>query len=370
MSPSTKKRIVLLPGDGIGPEVTYWGRAVIEMICSGFHISVIFENCLIGHAAIEATGSPLPEETLRNCSAADAILMGAVGHPKYDNDPDAKVRPEQGLLKIRKSLNLFANIRPIKIFDALSEASSLKPEILQGTDILFYRELTGGIYFGQRGTHPDGDHAYDTMSYTKGEVERIARMAFEAAKNRRGILHSVDKANVLDSSRMWRKTVNEIAKDYPEVKLNHMFIDNAAMQLIRDPKQFDVVLTGNMFGDILTDEASQICGSLGLLPSASLSDNIGLYEPVHGSAPDIAGKNIANPLASMLSAAMLLRHSLDLHDEARIVEESIAEILNAGFRTKDLANANTAEDKICNTDEIGNLVLEKIESKIFQSVVI
>ncbi|NNE29539.1 MAG: 3-isopropylmalate dehydrogenase [Saprospiraceae bacterium] len=365
-----KKRIVVLPGDGIGPEVTYWARTALEAIGKGFNHPFLFEQSLIGHAAIEATGSPLPEETLDNCKAADAILLGAVGHPKYDLDPSAKVRPEQGLLKLRKSLNLFANLRPIKIYDALASASSLKREILEGTDILFYRELTGGIYFGNRGTHPEGNHAYDTLSYTREEIIRIATMAFQAAQGRRGILHSVDKANVLDSSRLWRATVIEVSKQFPDVQLVHMFVDNAAMQLIRDPKQFDVVLTGNMFGDILTDEASQISGSLGMLPSASLSGRIGMYEPVHGSAPDIAGKNMANPMATMLSAAMMLRHSFEMEEESLLIEESIAGVLEEGLRTRDIANEKTPIENICTTDEIGTQILEKIESRMFQSVMI
>jgi len=370
MSPVIKKRIVILAGDGIGPEVCYWGRAVLETIFRGFNHPFIFEEALIGHAAIEATGDPLPPETIANCKSADAILLGAVGHPKFDNDPSATVRPEQGLLKIRKILNLYANLRPIKIYDALADASSLKPQILQGTDILFYRELTGGIYFGQRGTHPEGKDAFDTLAYTKDEVQRIARMAFEAAQHRRGIVHSIDKANVLDSSRLWRATVSELAEEFPDVQLQHMYVDNAAMQLIRDPRQFDVVLTGNMFGDILTDEASQISGSLGLLPSASIGGALGMYEPVHGSAPDIAGKNIANPLATILSAAMMLRHSFEMHEEAQMIEDSIASVLNDGYRTKDLANEDTPKDKLCSTDQIGKFTLETIESKLFQSVVI
>lgn len=370
MSPIIKKRIVILPGDGIGPEVCYWGQAAIEAIARGFNHPFIFEQALIGHAAIEATGDPLPAETIASCQAADAILLGAVGHPKYDNDPSATVRPEQGLLKIRKLLNLYANLRPIKIYDALSNASSLKPEILKGTDILFYRELTGGIYFGERGTHPAGEHAFDTMSYTKAEIQRIGRMAFAAAQQRRKILHSIDKANVLDSSRLWRATVNELSNEFPDVTLQHMFVDNAAMQLIRDPRQFDVVLTGNMFGDILTDEASQISGSLGLLPSASIGGQLGMYEPVHGSAPDIAGKNIANPLATMLSAAMLLRHSFRMDEEAKVIEDSIASVLDEGYRTRDLAKEDTPRDKLCTTDQIGKLTLEMIESKLFQSVMI
>ena len=277
MSEPQNKRIIVLAGDGIGPEVTYWATQALQMIARGFNHQFIFEEALIGHAAIQATGNPLPEQTLKTCKGAHAILLGAVGHPKYDNDPSAKVRPEQGLLKIRKELGLYANLRPIKIFDALASASCLKEEVLSGTDILFYRELTGGIYFGDRRESENGNPAFDTLKYSVEEIERIAKMAFEAAERRRGIVHSIDKANVLASSRLWRSTVNKMAENYPQVQLHHMFVDNMAMQLIRDPKQFDVVLTGNMFGDILTDEASQISGSLGLLPSASLGKHIGLF---------------------------------------------------------------------------------------------
>ncbi len=370
MSDPQIRRIAVLSGDGIGPEVTFWGIKALKMVAKGFNHQFIFEKGLIGHAAIEETGKPLPEETISICKGAHAILLGAVGHPKYDNDPSAKVRPEQGLLKIRKELGLYANLRPIKIFESLLGASSLKEEILKGTDILFYRELTGGIYFGKREKSLDGKTAYDTMSYSEMEVERITRMAFEAAQKRNGIVHSVDKANVLDSSRLWRATVNKIANEYPDVQLNHMFVDNMAMQLIRDPKQFDVVITGNMFGDILTDEASQISGSLGLLPSASLGKHVGLFEPVHGSAPDIAGKNKANPMATILSAAMLLRHAFDMEEEAAIVETAISDVLNKGYRTTDLANENTDQEMILGTDQIGNQIMEVLESKLFQSVVI
>ena len=370
MSDPQIRRIAVLAGDGIGPEVTFWGIRTLKMVAKGFNHQFIFERGLIGHAAIEESGNPLPDETINICKGAHAIMLGAVGHPMYDNDPHATVRPEQGLLKIRKELGLYANLRPIKLFESLLGASSLKEEILKGTDILFYRELTGGIYFGKREKSSDGQSAYDTMSYSVMEVERIARMAFEAARKRRGVVHSVDKANVLDSSRLWRATVNQISKEFPDVELHHMFVDNMAMQLIRDPKQFDVVVTGNMFGDILTDEASQISGSLGLLPSASLGKHIGLFEPVHGSAPDIAGKNRANPMATILSAAMLLRHAFGMDEEAEIVESAISDVLNEGFRTSDLANDQTDPELIFGTDQIGNQIMEVLESKLFQSVMI
>lgn len=359
--------ITILPGDGIGREVTQWGRKVLETIAERFGHEFSFEEAHIGHAAIEATGTPLPDETLTACRRADAVLLGAVGHPMYDNDPGAKVRPEQGLLKIRKELGLYANIRPILIFDELLEASSLRPEVLRGADILFFRELTGGIYFGERGRHPNGD-AYDTKYYSKMEVERIARRAFEAARTRRGRLHSVDKANVLESSRLWRETIQELSKEYSDVEVRHMFIDNAAMQLIRDPKQFDVVVTGNMFGDILTDEASQIAGSLGMLPSASVGDRVGIFEPVHGSAPDIAGQDKANPMATILSTALLLDLGLGLKDESQAVIDAVDAFLKDGFRTGEIAQADTPADRILGTRSCGEKIVENITSSVSPSV--
>ncbi|MBR08043.1 MAG: 3-isopropylmalate dehydrogenase [Rickettsiales bacterium] len=359
------KNIVILGGDGIGPEVTAWGNDVLKNIADAFGHTFSFQNHLIGHAAIEATGDPLPDETLDACKAADAILLGAVGHPMYDNDPSKKVRPEQGLLKIRKSLGLYTNIRPIQIFDELAHASSIKPEILMGSDILFFRELTGGIYFGEpRERQENGEVAIDTMRYSKMEVRRIAEKAFDAAMTRRKILHSIDKANVLESSRLWRETVNEVAKDYPEVKLVHMFIDNAAMQLIKDPKQFDVVVTGNMFGDILTDEASQIAGSLGMLASASVGDSVGIYEPIHGSAPDIAGQNKANPLATILSTALLLDISFGMKEESQAVIDAVDAVLKDGYRTADIAESTTPKDKILGTDAIGQQVVDRIKAAV------
>ncbi len=365
-----RKKITILAGDGIGPEVTYWAQKVLQMIAKGFHHSFRFEQALLGHAAITATGQPLPEETIEACKNSDAVLLGAVGDPLYDNDPSIKIRPEQGLLALRKTLGLYCNLRPIKIFDELVHASSLKPEILKGADILFFRELTGGIYFGKRSRSEDGSHAMDTMSYSKKEIQRIARKAFIAAGKRRGILHSIDKANVLDSSKLWRETVQEMAAEFPKVQLTHMYVDNAAMQLIRDPKQFDVVLTGNMFGDILTDEASQITGSLGMLPSASIGNQWGLFEPIHGSAPDIAGKNIANPLATILSAAMMLEFAFDMKEESQVVIKTVSDVLKAGYRTADIASKDTPINMILGTQEIGEQVMEDLELKLFQSVVI
>lgn len=360
-----KKKIVILAGDGIGKEVTQWGANVLKRIAENFGHQFDFENGLIGHSAIEATGNPLPDETIQKCKNADAILLGAVGDPRYDNNPSLKVRPEQGLLKIRKELGLFANIRPIKIFDDLIHSSSLKKEVLEGADILFFRELTGGIYFGTPSERFDnGQSARSTMVYSKMEVRRIAKKAFEAARTRRKILHSVDKANVLEVSRLWREVIQEMELEYPDVQVIHQFVDNTSMQMIRDPKQFDVVVTGNMFGDILTDEASQIAGSLGMLPSASVGEKVGLFEPVHGSAPDIAGKGIANPMATILSVALMLDISFGLKEESQTVIDSIDKVLKEGFRTSDTADANTPKEKVLGTDAIGQKILENINAAI------
>jgi 3-isopropylmalate dehydrogenase len=354
------KNILVIPGDGIGQEVTTWGQKVLEKIASKYNHQFTFETALMGHVAIEATGNPLPDETLAKAKKSDAILFGAIGHIKYDNDPSAKVRPEQGLLKIRKELGLYANLRPIKLFDELLDASSIKPEILKGSDILFFRELTGDVYFGEKKRSEDRKTASDLMIYSYYEVERIAIKAFEAARTRKKKLCSVDKANVLEASRLWREVVQEVAKKYPDVEVEHMFIDNAAMQLIKDPKKFDVVLTANLFGDILTDEASQIAGSMGMLASASVGDTVGFYEPIHGSAHDIAGKNLANPLASVLSAALLLDISFGLKQEANAVINAVDQVLKQGYRTRDIANAQTEPSKILGTKEMGQLVVDQI----------
>jgi len=355
-----KKNILVIPGDGIGPEVTSWGKAVLENIAAAFAHEFIFDEAEMGHVAIESTGNPLPDITLEKARNSDAILFGAVGHAKYDNDPSLKVRPEQGLLKIRKELGLYANLRPILLFDELLNASSIKPAILKGTDILFFRELTGDVYFGEKTRSEDRNTASDLMIYHRYEVERIAHKAFQAAMQRRKKLCSVDKANVLESSRLWRETVQEIAKQYPEVETEHMFIDNAAMQLIKDPKRFDVVLTANLFGDILTDEASQIAGSMGMLASASIGDGTGFFEPIHGSAHDIAGKNLANPLASILSAALLLEISFGLKDEAKVIIDGVDQVLKEGYRTHDIADETIDPAKILGTEEMGKLVLKFI----------
>ncbi len=359
-----KKHILVIPGDGIGPEVTTWGKAVLENIAAEYGHDFTFDGALMGHAAIEATGNPLPDDTLAKAKASDAILFGAVGHAKYDNDPSAKIRPEQGLLKIRKELGLYANLRPIVLFDELLDASSLKPEILKGTDILFFRELTGDVYFGEKTRSEDRNTASDLMIYHRYEIERIAIKAFEAARVRSKKLCSVDKANVLESSRLWREVVQEIAKNYPDVETEHMFIDNAAMQLVKNPKKFDVVLTANLFGDILTDEASQIAGSMGMLASASIGDGTGFFEPIHGSAHDIAGQNKANPLASILSVALMLEISFGLKEEAQRITTAIDQTLKAGYRTGDIADAHTDKTKILGTKEMGQKVLQYLKETV------
>lgn len=356
-----KKHILIIPGDGIGPEVTTWGKAVLEHTAARHGHEFTFDTALMGHAAIEATGNPLPDETLEKAKKSDAILFGAVGHAKYDNDPTLKVRPEQGLLKIRKELGLYANLRPILLFDELLDASSLKPEILKGTDILFFRELTGDVYFGEKKRSEERNTASDLMIYHRYEVERIARKAYEAARLRRRKLCSVDKANVLESSRLWREVVQEIAKEYPDVETEHMFIDNAAMQLVKNPKKFDVVLTANLFGDILTDEASQIAGSMGMLASASIGDGTGFFEPIHGSAHDIAGKNLANPLASVLSVALMLEIGFGLKEEAKQVTQAVEEILKKGYRTADIANSKDDVTKVLGTEQMGQKLLQHLQ---------
>lgn len=355
-----KKRITILPGDGIGKEVTACGKKVLEQVAECFGHEFVFDYASIGHEAIEATGNPLPDETLTKLKNTDAILFGAVGHPKYDNDPSLPVRPEQGLLKMRKELGLYANLRPIKLFDELLAASSIKAEVLRGADILFFRELTGDAYFGERGYRNNGDTAYDTMIYSKYEVERIAHKAFQSAMSRRKKVTSVDKANVLESSRLWRAVVQEVAKQYPEVTVEHMFVDAAAMKLIQNPGSFDVVVTGNLFGDILTDEASQIAGSMGMLASASVGDQVGLYEPIHGSAHDITGKGIANPLASILSAALMLDISFGLKEESNAVIRAVEKTLQEGYRTRDIADDNTPHEKILGTEVMGNVICNQV----------
>ena len=330
--------IAVIPGDGIGPEIIAQARLVLEAVSQKHGFAIQFTEVLMGGAAIDQTGQPLPEETLDICKASHAVLLGAVGGPKWDNFP-GHLRPEAGLLGIRAGLGLFANLRPAKVYGALAEASPLKKELVENLDIMMVRELTGGLYFGERGRTENS--AYDTERYSVFEIERIARRGFILAQKRSGRLCSVDKANVLESSRLWRETVNQLAEEYPGVELTHMYVDNCAMQLVRNPRQFDVVVTSNMFGDILSDEASQICGSIGMLPSASLGEgDFGLYEPIHGSAPDIAGQDAANPLGAILSAAMMLRYSLGEERAAQDIERAVEKALTQG-RTKDIGDGMT-----------------------------
>ena len=357
---SMEYRIAVLPGDGIGPEVTEQTLLVLERIGEKFNHRFQFQKLLAGGCAIDAIGNPLPEETREACRKSDAVLLGAVGGPKWDNLPGDR-RPEAGLLGLRGGLGLFANLRPAILNKELRDACTLRPDIIgESMDIMVVRELTGGIYFGERGRRSGkmGEEAFDTESYSVGEVERIARLAFEIARKRSKKVTSVDKANVLESSRLWREVVLRVAKDFPDVALDHMYVDNAAMQLVRNPKQFDVIVTTNMFGDILSDEASMITGSIGMLPSASLGEGeFGMYEPIHGSAPDIAGKDMANPLATILSAAMMLRYTMHLEKEAKAVEDAVNKVLEEGYRTGDIMSPGK---KQVGTSEMGRLVAERI----------
>ncbi len=353
-----KKNIVVIEGDGIGPEVTRQAVKVLNAVAECFHHEFHYRYCLMGAVAIDKTGNPLPDETIDASLQSDAILFGAIGHPKYDNDPTAKVRPEQGLLKLRKSLQLFANIRPITTYPSLHHLSPLKTKNLEAVDFIIFRELTGGIYFGKKETNAEQTRAFDECTYTSEEIERIAHLAFKQAQLRRKKLTLVDKANVLETSRLWRKIVQAMAKDYQDVAVDFLYVDNAAMQIILNPKQFDVLLTENMFGDILSDEASVISGSLGLLPSASVGNSSALFEPIHGSYPQAAGKDIANPLGSILSAAMMLEH-FDMLKEASLVREAVAWTLNNGFVTKDIDPVN-----FYFTSTIGELISDYLVGKI------
>ncbi len=347
----SEKNIVVLAGDGIGPEITAAAVQVLEKVGEKFGHKFNFDHKMLGGCAIDKFGVPLPDETVEACKASDGVLLGAVGGPKWDALP-ADIRPEKGLLGIRKALGLFANLRPAVIYPELADASPLKKEVLErGVNVMVVRELIGGIYFGPRDVLDDGKTAYDTEIYSEEEVRRIAKVAFDIARGRRKKVTSVDKANVLLSSRLWRRVTEEVHKDYPDVELTHIYVDNAAMQLVRDPSQFDVLLCPNMFGDILSDEASQITGSIGLLPSSSLgSEKAGLFEPIHGSAPDIAGKDIANPIATILAAAMML-DNIGLSDEARAVEKAVGAFLADGYRTPDLG-----EGKRVGCAEAGRLI--------------
>jgi 3-isopropylmalate dehydrogenase len=357
-----KKNIAVIEGDGIGPEVTKQSIRVLNSIAETYNHQFTYTWCLMGADAIDKTGNPLPDETIEVCLKSDAILFGAIGHPKYDNDPTAKVRPEQGLLKLRKSLQLFANIRPVNTYSALYHLSPLKTKNIEGVDFVIFRELTGGIYFGKKELNAEGTQASDECVYSREEIERIAHLAFQYAQKRKKKLLLVDKANVLETSRLWRKVVQEIAAQYTDVTVEYMFVDNAAMQIIINPKQFDVVLTENMFGDIISDEASVISGSLGLLPSASIGNGSALFEPIHGSYPQAAGKDIANPLGSILSAAMLLEH-LGLKEEAGVVREAVNWTLQNGFVTKDIDPIN-----FYFTSTVGELISDYVSGKIPGSV--
>lgn len=352
-----KKQIVVIEGDGIGPEVTKQSVKVLNTVAAQFGHELEYTYCLMGADAIDKTGNPLPDETIEACLNSDGILFGAIGHPKYDNDPTAKVRPEQGLLKLRKSLQLFANIRPVTAYPSLQHLSPLKSKNLEGVDFVIFRELTGGIYFGNKEVDADYTKASDDCTYTREEIERVAHLAFQYAQQRRKKLTLVDKANVLETSRLWRRVVKDIAIGYPDVTLDFLFVDNAAMQIILNPKQFDVVLTENMFGDIISDEASVISGSLGLLPSASVGKGVALFEPIHGSYPQAAGKDIANPLGSILSAAMLLDH-LGMTQEATLVREAVEWTLVNGFVTKDIDPVN-----FYFTSTIGELICDYLSNR-------
>lgn len=353
-----EKKIAVILGDGIGPEVTRQAIKVLNTVAQRFGHVFQYTEALMGADAIDKTGSPLPDETVKVCLDSDAILFGAIGHPKYDNDPTAKVRPEQGLLKLRKELQLFANIRPVSTYPALQHLSPLKAKQLAGVDFIIFRELTGGIYFGKKELSEDKSSALDECTYTRHEIERVTHLAFQYAQKRKNKLTLVDKANVLETSRLWRKVVQEIAGQYTDVTVDYMFVDNAAMQIILNPAQFDVVLTENMFGDIISDEASVLSGSLGLLPSASVGNTTALFEPIHGSYPQAAGKDIANPLGSILSAAMLLDH-FQLTDEASAVRKAVEWTLTNGFVSKDIDPINNYS-----TTAIGDLVSDHIERNV------
>ena len=352
-------KIAVLPGDGIGVEIVPEAVRVLKAVADRYGHSFEFTEGHIGGAALDAVGEPLPKETLELCHHSDAILLGAIGGPKWDALP-VHLRPEAGaLLPLRKALGLYANLRPATLYNALIDASTLKRDVIEGIDIMVIRELTGGLYFGdkKREKTATGQQALDTLLYSTEEIVRIARLGFEIARQRKRVLHSVDKANVLESSRLWRETVTELAEEYPDVELIHMYVDNCAMQLVRWPKQFDVIVTENMFGDILTDQASMLTGSIGMLPSASIGGKIGLYEPSHGSAPDIAGQKKANPLATILSAAMMLRYSFNLSDEAKAIEAAVIRVLDDGYRTPDIMEDG---GKPVNTEKMGDRVIEQI----------
>jgi 3-isopropylmalate dehydrogenase len=354
-----QKKITVIPGDGIGTEVVAQALRVLDKIETIYGHRFERQEALAGGAALDATGLPLPAETLEKCKDSDAVLLGALGGPKWDNNPPGK-KPENGLLGLRAGLGLYANLRPARIYPALANASTLKREVVEGVDLLIVRELTGGIYFGKpRGISKEGEEevGINTEIYRTSEIRRIAKVGFEAARKRRRKLTSVDKANVLEASQLWRRVVIEVGKDFPDIELSHLYVDNCAMQLIANPKQFDVVVTSNLFGDILSDEAAMLTGSIGMLPSASLGGSIGMYEPVHGSAPDIAGKDIANPIATIASLAMMLKYSFGLQKESDAVEQAIVSVLESGYRTADLKEEGKTT---VGTKQIGDLIIERI----------
>lgn len=354
-----KYTIAVIPGDGIGPEVTNQAKKALDAVAEAYNHVFLYKEAQMGACTIETTGNPLPDETIEICKKSDAILFGAIGDLKYDNNPEAKVRPEQGLLKLRKELGLFCNVRPVKAYDQLIENSPLKREIIEGTDISIFRELTGGIYFGTKEISEDGLTAFDGCSYSVDEISRITHLAFKAAENRKKKVTLVDKANVLETSRLWRKTVTEIAKQYKDITLEFLFVDNAAMQMILNPRQFDVILTENLFGDIISDEASVIGGSIGLLASSSIGEKNALFEPIHGSFPQAKGKDIANPLASILSAAMLLEH-LGLHEEADAIERAVEKSLVLGITTEDIKGASNFS---VSTSKVGDFIADYITNQ-------
>ena len=352
-----KLNIAVLPGDGIGPEIVEQAMKTVKVVSEKFGHELSYEPAIVGACAIDATGNPYPDETHELCMRSDAVLFGAIGSPKYDNDPTAKVRPEQGLLAMRKKLGLYANIRPVTTFPSLAHKSPLRADLVKGVDLMCIRELTGGMYFGRpQGRSEDGRTAYDTCIYSREEIERIVRLAYGYAMKRRKKLTIVDKANILATSRLWREVSQEIEKDFPEVETEYMFVDNAAMRLIQWPGSFDVIVTENMFGDILTDEASVITGSLGMLPSASVGLHTSVFEPIHGSYPQAAGKNIANPLATILSAALMFEYAFDLHDEGRVIRDAVAASMDAGIVTEDIAQGG----KAYSTSEVGDWIANRI----------
>lgn len=363
---SQARKIVILPGDGIGPEIIAQGIKILDAINTQYDLGLVTETCIFGGAAYDETGTPLPEKTLQACRQADAILLGAIGGPQYDKAP-RDLRPERGLLGLRADLEMFANMRPALLYPELSDASSLKHELVAGLDLMILRELTGGIYFGQpRGIEERGGErvGFNTMVYSESEIRRIAVRGFEIARQRDSRLCSVDKANVLEVSELWREVVIDVSADYPDVELTHMYVDNAAMQLVRAPKQFDVMVTSNLFGDVLSDAAAMLTGSIGMLPSASLNESgKGMYEPIHGSAPDIAGKGVANPLATILSVSMMLRYTLAEPAAAEAVEAAVSQVIAQGFRCQDIATGQP-DEKLINTPDMGDVVLAALQAGV------